>query len=508
MKKDDHTITKISTWTTSSSMLAEKNNNQNEQDHDLQPDHGKHGIGDPNNDTYSFGLLFLKLFNGKSLEQNKEQTLVLWAEFLMKKDDHTIKEFPTLTIYSYMLAEENNNQDKQGHDLQPDHGKHGIGNPNDDTYYFGQLFLKLFNGKKDYDNEKDRGDDNQDDYNEEGIGDGHHDDDKEKDTEDTGDCDQDDGNKEDTGDGHHDEDTEEGTSDSDQDDEEDYQAENESDQKPEQKEKDREKKEDEAKESERGSSVAEKIKKTLALLEQSGPKNSTTRDSYDSMNESPPRASRNVSPLKINLRDNPCYSPTSPMIMQTMVDPASSSEEQLVNLTKLVEGLTKHVQHQESRIDKLMDLMEGLLDGEASHAPEKYVEVQEIGDPAKKAPLVNDMQAREGLGYNQPPPVSISIRRARNNHITFKDDVTAPNRKPSVFDRLGESTARTFVFERLGPLKKKNNKHQRSCLKVTTLASSMIQKDFKSLIPSKMMRRVELVVSFKEELKAKAHTVA
>ncbi|KAH0706277.1 hypothetical protein KY285_010777 [Solanum tuberosum] len=117
-------------------------------------------------------------------------------------------------------------------------------------------------------------------------------------------------------------------------------------------------------------------------------------------------------------------------------------------------------------------------------------------------------QAREGLGYNQPPPVSISIRRARNNHITFKDDVTAPNRKPSVFDRLGESTARTFVFERLGPLKKKNNKHQRSCLKVTTLASSMIQKDFKSLIPSKMMRRVELVVSFKEELKAKAHTVA
>ncbi|KAH0706279.1 hypothetical protein KY289_011355 [Solanum tuberosum] len=109
------------------------------------------------------------------------------------------------------------------------------------------------------------------------------------------------------------------------------------------------------------------------------------------MNESPPRASRNVSPLKINLRDNPCYSPTSPMIMQTMVDPASSSEEQLVNLTKLVEGLTKHVQHQESRIDKLMDLMEGLLDGEASHAPEKYVEVQEIGDPAKKAPLVNDM---------------------------------------------------------------------------------------------------------------------
>uniref|UniRef100_M1DBL7 Uncharacterized protein n=1 Tax=Solanum tuberosum TaxID=4113 RepID=M1DBL7_SOLTU len=109
------------------------------------------------------------------------------------------------------------------------------------------------------------------------------------------------------------------------------------------------------------SSVAEKIKETLALLEQSGSKNSTTRKNYDSTNESSPRASHNVSPLKINLRNNPCYSPTSPMIMQTMVTVASSPEEQLANLTKLVEGLTKHVQHQESRIDKLMDRMEGLF---------------------------------------------------------------------------------------------------------------------------------------------------
>ncbi|KAH0773265.1 hypothetical protein KY290_010402 [Solanum tuberosum] len=147
-----------------------------------------------------------------------------------------------------------------------------------------------------------------------------------------------------------------------------------------------------------GSSVAEKIKKTLALLEQSGSKKSTTKESYDSTNESPPRASRNVSPLKINLRDNPCYSPTSPMIMQTMVAAASSSEKQLANLTKLVEGLTKHVQHQESRIDKLMDRMEGLLDGEASHAPGKCAEVQEIGDPAKKAPIVNEMSvSTEGM---------------------------------------------------------------------------------------------------------------
>uniref|UniRef100_M1DA56 Uncharacterized protein n=1 Tax=Solanum tuberosum TaxID=4113 RepID=M1DA56_SOLTU len=99
-------------------------------------------------------------------------------------------------------------------------------------------------------------------------------------------------------------------------------------------------------------SVAEKIKKTLALLNLSSSKNSTTTENYDSTNESSPHASRNVSLLKINLRDNPCYSPTSPMIMQTMMNVASSPEEQLANLTKLVEGLTKHVQHQESRINK------------------------------------------------------------------------------------------------------------------------------------------------------------
>uniref|UniRef100_M1AX08 Uncharacterized protein n=1 Tax=Solanum tuberosum TaxID=4113 RepID=M1AX08_SOLTU len=97
--------------------------------------------------------------------------------------------------------------------------------------------------------------------------------------------------------------------------------------------------------SEGGISVVEKIKKTLTLLKQSGSKNSTTRENYDSTTESSPHVSHNVSLLKINLRDNPFYSPTSPMIMQTMVNVASSSEEQLVDLKKLVEGLTKHVQH-------------------------------------------------------------------------------------------------------------------------------------------------------------------
>ena len=39
----------------------------------------------------------------------------------------------------------------------------------------------------------------------------------------------------------------------------------------------------------------------------------------------------------------------------------------------------------------LMDWIEGHLDGDESHAPGKGIEVQEIEDPAKKAPFVKEM---------------------------------------------------------------------------------------------------------------------
>ena len=44
-------------------------------------------------------------------------------------------------------------------------------------------------------------------------------------------------------------------------------------------------------------------------------------------------------------------------------------------------------------------------------------------------------------------------------------------------------------------------------MKVRTPTSHSIRKDFRSLIPCTMRGRVELVVSCKEELKAKVHTV-
>ncbi|XP_019260811.1 PREDICTED: uncharacterized protein LOC109238788 [Nicotiana attenuata] len=66
-------------------------------------------------------------------------------------------------------------------------------------------------------------------------------------------------------------------------------------------------------------------------------------------------------------------------------------------------------------------------------------------------------QSREGLGYKQPPPIRISIKRARCNYITAKEVSTTLNYKPSVFDRLAKPT--TLVFDRLGLLKKENKRH-------------------------------------------------
>ncbi|XP_070019971.1 uncharacterized protein [Nicotiana sylvestris] len=84
-------------------------------------------------------------------------------------------------------------------------------------------------------------------------------------------------------------------------------------------------------------------------------------------------------------------------------------------------------------------------------------------------------QSREGLGNKQPPPVRISIRRASINYITMEDKPTDPNKRPSIFDRLGEPTIKTSVFERLGLLKKKKNKSQRNYEKIRRPFPSRVQ---------------------------------
>lgn len=74
-------------------------------------------------------------------------------------------------------------------------------------------------------------------------------------------------------------------------------------------------------------------------------------------------------------------------------------------------------------------------------------------EPSKLGKLPLDdviRKAREGLGYNQPSLVCISIRRASNNYITIEDESSSSNKRHSIFDELGKSTTRTSVFERLG----------------------------------------------------------
>ncbi|XP_070007654.1 uncharacterized protein [Nicotiana sylvestris] len=107
-------------------------------------------------------------------------------------------------------------------------------------------------------------------------------------------------------------------------------------------------------------------------------------------------------------------------------------------------------------------------------------------EPSKLGKLPSEAtmrQPREVLGYKQLSPVRISIRRVSSNYITVEDKSAASNRL-SVFDRLGKSTVRTSVFERLGPLKK-GNKFQRNFQSIRTPAPPKIQKicnDFQSLV--------------------------
>ncbi|XP_059288127.1 uncharacterized protein LOC132041429 [Lycium ferocissimum] len=120
------------------------------------------------------------------------------------------------------------------------------------------------------------------------------------------------------------------------------------------------------------------------------------------------------------------------------------------------------------------------------------------------------MQSHKGLGYKQPPPVCISIRRTSTNHITVEDESVASNKRPLVFDRLGKSTTKASMFERLRPLKlkkKRKNKFHKDYQSVKMLALPRTQKDIQSLIPSRMRRQTNLIVSCGEVLKEKSHTV-
>jgi len=94
-----------------------------------------------------------------------------------------------------------------------------------------------------------------------------------------------------------------------------------------------------------------------------------------------------------HVRENQRYSPSPTMVMHAMVTNTSSVEEQLVSLTRAIEGLTKYVQDQDAQIVKLIDRVEGMMDEKSSHAPGKRPQLQETVDrPSKKVEHAKEIQ--------------------------------------------------------------------------------------------------------------------
>ena len=55
----------------------------------------------------------------------------------------------------------------------------------------------------------------------------------------------------------------------------------------------------------------------------------------------------------------------------------------------------------------------------------------------------------EGLGFKQPSPVRMSIRRMKINYITMIKESVMSNERPTVFDRHTVPTSNVFVFDHL-----------------------------------------------------------
>ncbi|XP_070057590.1 uncharacterized protein [Nicotiana tomentosiformis] len=129
--------------------------------------------------------------------------------------------------------------------------------------------------------------------------------------------------------------------------------------------------------------------------------------------------------LRINLCDNPCYSTSSITIVQAMVTSTSSMEEQLANLTEAIVGLTKRMQNQDSRINKLTDMVGILMEEESTHVPGKLLEVPESNSPPRQVASAKAIHvASEGMIPIDQLKEFIEVTIKRKYEVATKSSLT------------------------------------------------------------------------------------